>query len=129
MRRRVAVLALVATVAMACNNVQTTLLTTPSQAVAPASVDVYLVGQKLPSEDYETIAVIERSRNTGEDLGDILSAMRAEAAELGAHALVVTRDDDTDQYVSSNGVMVPVDTRKVQGVAVRWRQPRPYDLN
>ncbi|HEY8469709.1 MAG TPA: hypothetical protein VIL18_08705 [Longimicrobiales bacterium] len=80
---------------------------------SPEEVRVYdpTIGQ-FPPENYKTIAPIRVERPLGTEQGELIQALRAEAAKLGADAIIIRRIGRTTE-----GAVEPDLTREERAVA------------
>lgn len=67
-------------------------------------VSVHMEGAPLPAR-YEEVALVQ-AEGAGENLGTLLPALRARAADLGCDALVLVKVDQGPSHASATGVAV-----------------------
>ena len=90
--------------------------------VSPDDVVVYLIEEDVPY-DFEPIALVHaKGDHEWTDEGDMIEAMRERAAELGAHAIILSWLDEPSGFERAVEDVLPGANADRRGrvVAIRW---------
>ncbi len=90
------------------------------QAARPArSPDSVAVLRETPHQPYTVIAVIEvRGESAFDSFDDLRSAMIAEAARLGGHAVILGPESTDTDFILTGTAMIKSDRRNSSGTVI-----------